>query len=363
VTTHNQPAAGSQSEVPSVTDEFVPSSSGRGPLVMEAVDLVKEFHTFTGRRRQTVTAVRDVSFGLYQQSVVALVGESGSGKSTIAKLFAAQEKPTSGEIRLDGRRVSTHMSRARDYMRSVQMVFQDPFASLNPAHPVSHNIERPLRIHHAQKGGKASLHEAAADIMRQVRLVPPDSYLGRYPHELSGGQRQRVAIGRALAVEPRVLLADEPVSMLDVSILLEILSLLGELRERHNLALLYITHDIASARYVADEILVLYGGQIVERGGPEEVTQQPVHPYTQLLIASAPDPDAKAGELQGKNGKTAPRTEASGTGCLFAGRCPFANDRCRAERPPLITIGKSRSAACWRINVVAPQLARQASGQ
>jgi peptide/nickel transport system ATP-binding protein len=354
-----------QPEIPSVDEEFVSPASGRGPLVMEVAGLSKEFHTSHGRNKTIVRAARDVSFGLYRQSVVALVGESGSGKSTIAKVFAAQERPTRGEIRLDGEPVSAHSAKSLAYKRAIQMVFQDPFASLNPAHKVSHNIERPLQIHKLA-GGKP-LRQASSEVLRQVRLMPPDSFLDRYPHELSGGQRQRVAIARALAVQPRVLLADEPVSMLDVSIRLEILSLLGELRDRFNLALLYITHDIASARYVADEILVLYAGQVVERGGPEEVTQRPVHPYTQLLIKSAPDPDAEPGSLRKSTDKTAvPRAGSpvsDSAGCLFARRCPFANDHCRANTPPLITISKSRSAACWRINVVAPEVAQMASGK
>jgi peptide/nickel transport system ATP-binding protein len=201
--------------------------------------------------------------------------------------------------------------------------------------------------------------------MEQVRLTPAETFLAKYPHELSGGQRQRVSFARALAVQPRVLLADEPVSMLDVSIRLEMLSLLNDLRKRFQLALLYITHDIASARYFADEILVMYAGQIVERGPAEQVTQEPAHPYTQLLVASAPDPDNLGGALRdGGNGVVragqlssgASVQDAAEVGCPFSPRCPFAVDRCRAEAPTLLPVSASRAAACWRLDVAAPAL-------
>jgi len=222
---------------------------------------------------------------------VALVGESGSGKSTIAKLLAGQEQRSGGEIRLDGNVIdpSAHR-RFRAYKSEVQMVFQDPFASLNPLHTVRYHLARALRVHAARTGRTPSVAEVDR-LLEQVRLTPARKFRDAYPHELSGGQRQRVSIARALAAEPRVLLADEPVSMLDVSIRLEVLDLIAQLRATLDLAVLYITHDIASARYFADEILVMNAGRIVERGPAEELTQNPTHPYTQLLIASSPDPD------------------------------------------------------------------------
>jgi peptide/nickel transport system ATP-binding protein len=243
-------------------------------------------------------------------------------------------------------------------------VFQDPFASLNPAHTVRYHIERPLRLHRGRLT-KQQVGEQAAALMEQVRLSPADKYLAKYPHELSGGQRQRVSFARALAAQPSVLLADEPVSMLDVSIRLEMLALLDDLRQRLKLAMLYITHDIASARYFADEVLVMYAGQIVERGPAEEVTQQPAHPYTQLLVRSAPDPDNLGGALRNGTDKTlqagngvltttaAPPPEGA---CAFSPRCPFAVDKCRAESPPLLQISASRAAACWRLDVAAPSV-------
>jgi peptide/nickel transport system ATP-binding protein len=343
------------------------AAAGRGPLAMEAVGLCKDFRLGRG---VTLHAVKDASLSLYQGAVVALVGESGSGKSTVARLLAGQEHPTAGRITLDGQPVSVGSGRAfRHYKSSVQLVFQDPFASLNPAHTVRHHLERPIRLH---QGSGVNVREQLATLMEQVRLLPAGQYLAKYPHELSGGQRQRVSFARALAARPKVLLADEPVSMLDVSIRLEMLNLLDDLRQRLALALLYITHDIASARYFADEVLVMYAGEIVERGPAEDVTQHPAHPYTQLLIASAPDPDNLGSLLRAGSGSSAARARGAGngqaaangqgaasgpaaasgptaTGCPFSTRCPLADDRCRREDPVLRQLTAVRAAACWRL--------------
>jgi peptide/nickel transport system ATP-binding protein len=264
----------------------------RGAPVLEAVTLSKDYRLSRGRRAAIISAVQEVSFGLRRGTVVALVGESGSGKSTIAKLLAGQERRTGGEIRLDGNVIDpSARGTFRAYKSEVQMVFQDPFASLNPLHTVRYHLERALRVHSARTGRAASTVEVDR-LLGQVSLTPAQKFRDAYPHELSGGQRQRVSIARALAAAPRVLLADEPVSMLDVSIRLEVLDLIAQLRSTLDLAVLYITHDIASARYFADEILVMNAGRIVERGPAEQVTQHPTHPYTQLLIASSPDPDS-----------------------------------------------------------------------
>jgi peptide/nickel transport system ATP-binding protein len=334
----------------------------RGPLALSADGLGKDFRLGQG---QVLHAARDVSISLYRGAVVALVGESGSGKSTVARLLAGQERPTAGTIRLDDKVVHLSGRRAfRRYKSEVQLVFQDPFASLNPAHTVRYHIERPLHLHRSSLSGE-QVHQEAAALMEQVRLSPADTYLAKYPHELSGGQRQRVSFARALAADPSVLLADEPVSMLDVSIRLEMLALLDDLRTRFQLAMLYITHDIASARYFADEVLVMYAGQIVERGPAESVTQQPAHPYTQLLVSSAPDPDNLGGALRNRPKRTLSNgNEAAGAsaalspavGCSFSQRCPFADDRCRAEAPGLLQVSSSRAAACWRLDVAAPSV-------
>ncbi|HMH36733.1 MAG TPA: ABC transporter ATP-binding protein [Streptosporangiaceae bacterium] len=335
------------------------AAAARGELAMEAISVSKDFKIGRG---QIVHAVRDVSFNLYRGAVVALVGESGSGKSTAARLLAGQERLTSGTIKLDGKPVEVrHHDDFRRYKSQVQYVFQDPFASLNPVHTVRYHLERPLKLHH---GKGANTDTEVATLMEQVRLTPAHQFLVKYPHELSGGQRQRVSFARALAARPTVLLADEPVSMLDVSIRLEMLSLLDDLRQRFSLAMLYITHDIASARYFADEVLVMYAGKIVERGPAEEITQQPAHPYTQLLVASAPDPDNLGSTLRrGVNGtrrqgpqQTRTPERAATAGCPFSPRCPLAEDRCRQEDPALLPITATRGAACWRLDAAAPEL-------
>jgi peptide/nickel transport system ATP-binding protein len=357
------------------------AAADRGPLAMEAIGLCKDFRL---GRSATLHAVKNVSLSLYQGAVVALVGESGSGKSTVARLLAGQEQLTAGKITLDGQPVSISSRRAfRHYKRSVQLVFQDPFASLNPVHTVRHHLERPVRLH---QGSGVNVQEQVAALMEQVRLVPAEQYLAKYPHELSGGQRQRVSFARALAAQPKVLLADEPVSMLDVSIRLEMLNLLDDLRQRLALALLYITHDIASARYFADEVLVMYAGEIVERGPAEDVTQHPAHPYTQLLIASAPDPDNLGSLLRAGSGSSAARARGAANGqatvndavngeavldpvtaqaavsgpaavgCPFSTRCPLADDRCRREDPVPRQFTAVRAAACWRLEEAAPEL-------
>ena len=237
-------------------------------------------------------AVDDVSFTLRPGTVTALVGESGSGKSTVARMLARLHEPTSGAVLFEGTNVVEHTRRrdVRRYRSRVQMIFQDPFDSLNPVRTIGHHLERPLRIHDVvpREDVEARIH----DLLRTVGLVPADRYAAKYPHELSGGQRQRVAIARALAVEPSVILADEPISMLDVSIRIGILNLILELKERRRIGFLYITHDIASARYVADELLVMYAGQVVEQGPTDAVLVEPLHPYTKLLLSAVPHPDA-----------------------------------------------------------------------
>src|SRR5205823_7399629 len=248
---------------------------------LEVRDLTKHFPAATGMLRNTsrVHAVDDVSFALRPGTVTALVGESGSGKSTVARLLVRLYDPTSGTIRLGDRDVARDRSRnsIRKYRSQVQMIFQDPFGSLNPAKTIHHHIARPLKIHGIvpDDGIDTRVHE----LLQTVGLVPPEQVAQKYPHELSGGQRQRVAIARTLAVEPVVLLADEPTSMLDVSIRIGILNLMLKLKEERRLAFLYVTHDLASARYVADDILVMYAGQIVEQGPIEQVLADPLHPY------------------------------------------------------------------------------------
>jgi peptide/nickel transport system ATP-binding protein len=288
---------------PGINGNVVPSiaqAKAEAP-VLEAVHLrkvfpLRQFRLFGSPR--TVKAAEDFSLGLLPGRCTALVGESGSGKTTVARLLARMYGLSGGEIRFRGQPVVGKGRRSlRHYRRSVQLIFQDPFSSLNPVHTVQYHLRRPLRLHgHARTAQEAD--RQIKTLLERVNLTPAVQFMKKYPHELSGGQRQRVAIARALAARPEVLLADEPVSMLDVSIRLDVLNLLVLLKEEDRLALLYITHDIVSARYFADDTIVMYGGQMVEGGPSEAVTQAPKHPYTQLLLQAAPDPDRMPGGVQ-----------------------------------------------------------------
>jgi peptide/nickel transport system ATP-binding protein len=264
-------------------------TAAEAPVRLAVRGLVKEFNLGSALRRTPFRAVDDVSFSLVSGETVALVGESGSGKSTIARMLARLTRPTAGTIELDGTPVRQSARTIRQYRGVVQLVFQDPFSSLNPSHTVGYHLRRPLRLHGVVRDRASERAEVLA-LLRRVSLTPAEQYVDKYPYELSGGQRQRVAIARALAPRPRVLLADEPVSMLDVSIRLEILNLIDRLKAEDNLAVLYITHDLATARHFSTEILVLYRGAVVERGNSDDVILSPRHPYTSLLASAAPDP-------------------------------------------------------------------------
>jgi peptide/nickel transport system ATP-binding protein len=261
---------------------------------LEALHLSKNYQLRgTGLRGKTLRAVDDVSLLVRPGESVALVGESGSGKSTIAKMLIRLVEPTAGDITLDGERSGTGRRATKRYRKRVQMVFQDPFSSLNPSLPIRHQLARPLRIHGIVRT-RAEEERELHRLLDSVNLGPAAEILAKYPHELSGGQRQRIAIARALAPRPEVLIADEPVSMLDVSIRLEILQLLDDLKKERNLAVLYITHDLATARHFSTQIVVMRHGRVVERGPSSEVILNPVHPYTQLLERAAPDPHSAA---------------------------------------------------------------------
>lgn len=257
---------------------------------LEVRNLVKDFHLRSGFRTSVLHAVKDVSFTLEPGRTTALVGESGSGKSTIARMLMKLEAPTSGSILLDGEETSARGRAIERYRSDVQMVFQDPFASLNPFHTIAHHLERPIRLHHP-KLRSAEVRARVVELLERVRLTPGEDFAERRPHELSGGQRQRVAIARALAPGARFIVADEPVSMLDVSIRLGVLNLLAELQREENLGVLYITHDLATARHFSDDIMVLYKGDVVERGPADEVILNPQHEYTKTLLGAAPEPE------------------------------------------------------------------------
>jgi peptide/nickel transport system ATP-binding protein len=338
-----------------------PETTADAP-VLEARHLRKDFplHTLNPLTpHQAVQAVEDASLSLYAGRATALVGESGSGKTTVARMLARLYDPTAGEIAFGGKLVQAKSGRAlAEYRRAVQMIFQDPFASLNPVHDVAYHLSRPLRIfRHARSG--AQVTEQALALLDRVNLTPASQFLRKYPHELSGGQRQRVSIARALAVRPTVLLADEPVSMLDVSIRLDILNLLSRLKTEERLALLYITHDIASARYFTEETLVMYAGQMVEGGPSESVTQEPKHPYTQLLLSAAPDPDRMSADEETARTQLPARGEipslvAPPSGCRFHPRCPHAMPVCRERFPGRTEFGAGHWTHCFLYGDGAP---------
>ncbi|MEZ8720126.1 ATP-binding cassette domain-containing protein [Vibrio pomeroyi] len=265
--------------------------------IFQVKNLVKEFTVGGGFGKEEIfRALHGVSFDLYAGRTLALVGESGCGKSTCARLMTKVYPATEGEILFNGRDISTLRSRKDilDYRSRVQMVFQDPFGSLNPTHTIEHHLTRPLKIH-KQVANKAALEERLKELLTLVEL--PIETLAKYPHELSGGQRQRVNLARALAVGAEVILADEPTSMLDVSIRLGVLNLMQKMKKELGIGFLYITHDLATAHYIAEETAVMYKGQIVEWGSTQSILTNPQHPYTKLLISAVPDPDLPFGEL------------------------------------------------------------------
>jgi oligopeptide/dipeptide ABC transporter ATP-binding protein len=292
---------------------------------------------------QVLHAVDDVNLEIGRGEIVALVGESGSGKSTIARLLARVYKPTRGEIYFEGRPLSSLRGRKERlaYASDVPMVFQDPYSSINPAYRITHGIKRALRLH--RRGlGRGEVER----VLDSVGLVPPAKMVTKFPHELSGGQRQRVGFAQALAFRPKLIIADEPVSMLDVSIRIGLLNLMSELREREGVSFLYITHDVASARYIADRVLVMYAGHLVEEGPVEDVIQRPKHPYTQLLLSAVPDPRAPLGVSDAADVGEPPKVVNPKEGCRFRARCPYAIAECETVTPLLRPLGPARLAAC-----------------
>jgi peptide/nickel transport system ATP-binding protein len=317
--------------------------------LLRAEHLTRHFKIGGTLAQGTLHAVDDVSFTIGEREIVALAGESGSGKSTVARLLARIYPPTSGTISFSGKPLSALRSR-RDGLRysgQVPMVFQDPFSSLNPVFRVSHGVLRALKLHRPELSAGERRAEAAR-VFDVVGLGP--GMLGRYPHELSGGQRQRVGFAQALATRPRLILADEPVSMLDTSIRIGLLNLMAKLRDTEGVSILYITHDIASARYVADRLIVMYAGQIAETGPVEDVLAAPRHPYTQLLLSAVPDPKAPPPSLEalaaaaGERGEP-PKVIDPRPGCRFQPRCPVAVELCATVTPELLPLG-SGEAAC-----------------
>jgi peptide/nickel transport system ATP-binding protein len=317
-----------------------------GPL-LRTEGLTRHFKIGNALSRRTLHAVDDVSLAIGSREIVALAGESGSGKSTIARLLAKIYRPTAGEIYFEGRPVSQIRSR-RDLLRyrgDVPMVFQDPFSSINPVFRASHGLLRALKLHRPELSA-AQRHDEAVRALEAVGLTPAAEVLQRFPHELSGGQRQRLGFAQALALRPKLVLADEPVSMLDVSIRIGLLNLMAGLRDDQGVSVLYITHDIASARYVADRLIVMYAGQIAESGPVEDVLARPRHPYTQLLLSAVPDPRAPLSIGAETDRGEPPRVIDPQPGCRFRWRCPLAIEECHSVTPPLRELLPDHQAAC-----------------
>jgi oligopeptide/dipeptide ABC transporter ATP-binding protein len=298
------------------------------------------------RQTKYVHAVDDVSFNLRRSEVIALVGESGCGKSTLSLLLMGLEEPTAGSIFFEGRDV-THLNdrERKELRRKIQMVFQDPYESLNPTQTIEEIVMEPLQVHDIGRD-KAERDERVEKALEDAGLKPAEVYLHRFPHELSGGQRQRVVVAAALVLEPEILLADEPVSMLDVSIRAEIINLLAELRITRQIAVIFITHDLGSVGFFADRVAVMYLGRIVEIGTMLEVLEKTQHPYTKALISVIPVPNPRLRReriiLQGET----PNPIDLPTGCRFHPRCPVALATCKESDPPFISQSKTHSTAC-----------------
>jgi peptide/nickel transport system ATP-binding protein len=317
-------------------------SEGR---LLETIGLTKHFRV-GGVFGRILHAVDDASLVVNEGEIVAVVGESGSGKSTVARLIAKVFKPTAGDILFEGRSVAEIRSRREllAYRGKVPMVFQDPFAALNPVHRIGYALERGLRLHRPSLSG-AERQAAAEAALNAVGLSPAAANLEKYPHELSGGQRQRAGFAQALIHQPKLVLADEPVSMLDVSIRIGLLNLMARLCREQQISFLYITHDIASARYVSQRIVVMYAGRIVETGETEDVLHRPAHPYTRLLLSAVPDPKAKLA-IDATDIGEPPLVIEPSEGCRFLRRCPLALEICDRLTPALREVAPGQMAAC-----------------
>jgi len=294
-----------------------------------------------------VRAVDNVSLEIREREILGLAGESGCGKSTLGRLLALLDKPTKGVIRFEGTNITDMLGqrrRLKEFRKTVQMILQDPYESLDPRYTVHDAISEPLRVH-----GFRSASELQNRIERMLKIVGLSSgdVINKYPHELSGGQRQRVSIARAMVLEPKFVIADEPVSMLDVSVRAGILKLFDHLRQQFGLACLFISHDIAVVRYLCDRIAIMYMGKIVEVGTRDEIIDAPMHPYTTALISAVPVPDPRYKRKSVPLGGEVPDALREPSGCRFHPRCPHAEEICRSEEPELKDKG-GRQVACFR---------------
>jgi oligopeptide transport system ATP-binding protein len=312
------------------------------------------FSAYRGKA-EFVHAVDDVSFKIVAGQTLSLVGETGSGKTTAARCVIRLIEPTSGEIIFDGIDfLSLRKNELMKARRNIQMIFQDPYASLNPRMTVGDTIELPLRIHRI--GDARERRAVVEDLLDKVGLTPPSQYIDRNPHEFSGGQRQRIGIARALASKPKLVIADEPVSALDVSVRGQILNLLQDLKKEFGLTYLLIAHDLSVIRYMSDSVGVMYLGKLMEYGPSEAIFEKPLHPYTQTLLASIPlaSESMKKGRPKLKGELPSPINPPSG--CRFHMQCPWAEERCQKETPPLVEYDPGHLAACHFVNEIQQKL-------
>jgi oligopeptide transport system ATP-binding protein len=321
--------------------------------LLQLTDLQTHFPMESGfllkKRTGVVKAVDGVSLSIARGEVLGLVGESGCGKSTLARTIMQLVPTTGGSVVFAGRNLTTATAaELRAARRGFQMVFQDPFASLNPRMSVYATLAEPLEVHGVVP--KDRVPARVAELMELVGLAP--RFMRKYPHEFSGGQRQRIAIARALALAPQLIIADEPVSALDVSIQAQILNLLADLVRKMNLTLLFIAHDLSVVKHISDRIAVMYLGKIVELGPAADVIEQPRHPYTRALVSAIPvyDPDAQRARIILAGEPPSPLNPPAG--CAFHPRCPYAQERCKAAVPPLVPAGPDRVAACVRLDEI-----------
>jgi len=292
----------------------------------------------------TVRAADDVSFTIQRGEVFVLAGESGSGKSTIAKLILKAFEPDSGKIIFENEEITNSAASLKKIRIKCQMIHQDPYDSINPRMKVFDIISEPLEIHNF--GTKEERKKRVYDVLKEVKLEPAEEISKLYPHMLSGGQRQRIVVARALAVTPKMIIADEPVSMLDVSIRAELLELMSELQKKYNITFLYITHDLATARFFGQRIAILYLGKIVETGPIDDVLLHPKHPYTQALIDAISEPDPENLHKEKNVRINEPLDIDVYEGCRFRARCPYAIEKCK-EEPPLESLDRNRDVACF----------------
>ncbi|GGH88205.1 peptide/nickel transport system ATP-binding protein [Pullulanibacillus pueri] len=311
--------------------------------LVKVEDLVIKFPVRGNKESKFITPVDKVNLEIKKGEVLALVGESGSGKTTIGRALVRLLKPTEGQVTVQGKKINDIKGRdLKNYRQVAQMIFQDPFGSLNPVRSIEGHLKFPLRKHQGYKG--KALDQKVTELLLQVGLTPVAEIRKKHPHELSGGQRQRLAIARALAVNPKFIVADEPTSMLDVSIRAGILQLMNDLKRDLGLSYLYITHDLASARYFGDRIMVLYGGKVMEIAESKELIKRPLNPYTRLLLAATPGSDTQIDLTDANN--EAPDLSEGRKGCPFVNRCPLATAVCRETMPELKQAVDQHFVAC-----------------